>query len=440
MAVWPIAGHYYPNLAVAGALRARGHEVAFVTGTRAYDAIVQQGFECFTFTRVDERVLDRIFFQPQLEAPWWKPTLMVRRRRSYDWMAGLLDGQLSDVDVAVDRWRADVVVCDPTLWGPILVLPERRQPRLAVFAYIPFCPVPGPNVPPLGFGLPLPHSGGQRLRMAAARLLYGLGTRSFRNAANGFRHRYGLAPIPASVSEYAATIPLYLVAGIPELDFNRRDLPPSVRYVGACLWQRPRNGPPPKWLDERRCDQPWVHVSEGTIHTKAPLLSRAAAQGLAGLPMQVILSTSAPVGETNLGTGPIAPNIQLEHWLNLHYADLLPRTDLVVTTGGAGTVVAALGAGVPVIIAPTEWDKPDIAARVVETGAGLRLPRSRCTARTLRDSVERVLGEPSYRTSARRLSASLARHDGPNEAARLLEALSAGGKARRDRAEPCRPG
>jgi MGT family glycosyltransferase len=424
-AVWPIPGHYFPNLTVARALRERGHEVAFVTGDRACAAIVEQGFECFPFAKVDEASFDRIFFLPQPEPRWWRPRLAMQRRRSYDWMVGLLAGQVEDVEGAVERWRADVVVCDPTRWGPILVLPGRRREPVAVFAYIPFCPVPGPNIPPGGFGLTPPRTFGERCRAAAAAVAYRLGAAAFRTGANRFRRQYGLSAITSSVSEYALTMPLYLVAGIPELDFDRRDLPPSVRYVGPCQWQRPQRSPPPTWLHERRRDQPWVHVTEGTIQTQIPLLSRAAAQGLADLPMQVIVSTSGPASEEHR-LGPIAANVQLEHWTNIHYSELLPLTDLIVTAGGAGTVLASLQHGVPLIIVPTEWDKPDVAARVAESGAALRLPTSRCSSRTLREAVQHVLGDPSYRTNARRLATRLAQERGPDHAADLLASLAQG--------------
>ncbi len=42
-----------------------------------------------------------------------------------------------------------------------------------------------------------------------------------------------------------------------------------------------------------------------------------------------------------------------------------------------------------------EWDKYDNAQRVVEAGVGIRLPVRRCKPGTLREAVERVLGDPT---------------------------------------------
>ena len=120
--------------------------------------------------------------------------------------------------------------------------------------------------------------------------------------------------------------------------------------------------------------------------------------------------------------GPIAPNIHVVRWVS--HIDLLPLLDVMITTGGSATVQSTLRAGVPLIIVPTEWDKPDIARRVVETGAGLRLAPEKCTPENLRAAVEQVLGTPSFRQHAQRMAAAFARYGGPLAAATLLEELA----------------
>jgi UDP:flavonoid glycosyltransferase YjiC (YdhE family) len=141
---------------------------------------------------------------------------------------------------------------------------------------------------------------------------------------------------------------------VPDFDYQRRDLPSSVHYVGPCIWDTPRREPSPAWLGELPEDQPVVHVTEGTVHTQAPMVLRAAAQGLGGRPLQVIMTTGTSRNPEDLDLGPLAPNIRLTQWVA--HSELLPRTDVLVTTGGAGTVMAALHAGVPMVVVPTEWD------------------------------------------------------------------------------------
>ena len=86
---------------------------------------------------------------------------------------------------------------------------------------------------------------------------------------------------------------------------------------------------------------------------------------------------------------------------------MLPYCSAVLTHGGHGTVIKALAAGVPLVVAPLGRDQPDNAARVVRAGAGLRVSRKASVA-DLRDAIGRVLDEPRFRAAARRMAATLA--------------------------------
>src|SRR5581483_2506636 len=140
---------------------------------------------------------------------------------------------------------------------------------------------------------------------------------------------------------------------------------------------------------------------------------------------EAILTTGRERDPRELGFAASAPNIHVTEWLS-HDA-LLPRCAAIVTTGGMGTVMAALRAGVPLVVVPTNWDKPTIAQRVVDAGVGVRVAARKCTPDTLRAAVERVLGEPSWRENACLAAQRLAAAPGPNGAAALIEALAAVG-------------
>jgi UDP:flavonoid glycosyltransferase YjiC (YdhE family) len=99
--------------------------------------------------------------------------------------------------------------------------------------------------------------------------------------------------------------------------------------------------------------------------------------------------------------------------------------DVVVTTGGSGTVLAMLQAGVPLVVVPAAWDQPENAWRVADAGAGIRLAPRQCTPARLRASVEAVLHNPTYRGNAGRLAAAFKRYGGAAQAAGLLEELVA---------------
>ena len=90
-----------------------------------------------------------------------------------------------------------------------------------------------------------------------------------------------------------------------------------------------------------------------------------------------------------------------------------------------GGVTIALTNGVPVVSGGTTEDKAEVGGRVAYTGVGINLKTNRPTAEQLRTAIFSVLRDPSYRQRAEEIQHDLAAHDGPAEAADLLEHLAA---------------
>jgi UDP:flavonoid glycosyltransferase YjiC (YdhE family) len=74
----------------------------------------------------------------------------------------------------------------------------------------------------------------------------------------------------------------------------------------------------------------------------------------------------------------------------------------VVTHAGHGTVMRALAHGLPVLCLPMGRDQDDNAARIVASGAGLRLKPS-ASAPRIAEAVRRLLAEPGFSANAGRL-------------------------------------
>ena len=420
--VWPFRSHFFPFIAIAHELRQRGNEVAFYTiysGERARSAVEAEGFTFFDFNHADESLIQQIT-TPKQPGSWRHPLRLQHVLRG--WLLGTLPQQVQDIRAIIKEWQPDVLLADTAMWSTFLVLHETEQIPVAVGSTVASCMIPGPDVAPFGLGLPRPKDRKTRLVAWGARVVQDKLASGIRREANRLRVEYGLSPLSMSPSAYAGQMPLYLMPTTPEFDYARTDLPSSVQYVGPCVYNKPRDEPPPAWLGQLPRDRPWVHVTEGTMPRQKPFVLRAAAEGLADLPMQVIMTSGGNRQPADLDLGPLASNICLEAWVP--HSDLMPLTDVVVTTGGAGTVMTTLSAGVPLIVVPTEWDKAENAQRVVEAGAGLRIPPRQCTPAKLRAAVERVLAEPSFRENARRLSKIFAGYAGPARAAELVEQLS----------------
>ena len=420
--LWPYPGHVHPNVAIAHALAGRGHEAAFYTGGSVAASLESEGFRCFPFEAVNEGHVEKLVMTLDAQSmQWWKAR--DNRRLLGEWLLGTVDAQLDDLTSVLAVWRPDVIVCDPAMWGPLLVLQEARQLKVAVMSYVAACMLPGPEGPILGLSLPRPRGPAGRASHAALRWLAHVLSADVRSEANAIRSRRGLAPIQTSVTAFSGQVPLYLVPSTATYDRSRRDLPSSVKYVGPCEWSRGSSDGPPAWLADLPGNRKVVYVTEGTMHSKAPFLLRAALSGLAASDVQVIATTGRHRKPEDLALGEIPANARVEQWVS--HGELLPRTDVLVTTGGTGTVLAALREGVPLLVVPTAWDQPENAWRVVEAGAGIRLSARRCTPASIRGAVDRLLNESSFRENARRLGESLNARGGAVEAAGELENLVA---------------
>jgi UDP:flavonoid glycosyltransferase YjiC (YdhE family) len=420
---WPFVGHLYPQISVALALRDRGHEVAFYSHESARPVVEGEGFTLFPFVCVNEKRYERIHAL-EAEVPITQPkyqTVSVAMTAYRDMLADSIPEQVEDLQPILGNWQPDALITDPALWGPILVIWEMTGVPVALLTQMIGSMIPGPDAPPWGPGLPPPRTFRTRVLARAVQFGVDIVASGMRRQVDRIRARYGLGPMGCSVTAFTGRLPLYLIPSVPELDYNRRDQPANVHYIGPCVWTKSVGAVPPGWLNDLPADRPWVHATEGTAQYQEPFVLRATAQGLAGMPVEVILTTGQNRDPTALGFHSLPTNVRVERWLS--HEDFLPRCAALVTTGGAATVLASLKAGVPLLVVPTFWDKNDNAQRVVEAGVGLRLAPRQCTPDRVRTAVMRLLEEPHFRENARRISQQFARAQGPPRGAELLERL-----------------
>lgn len=274
---WSFPGHVFQPLAIARVLRERGHECAFYSGPHAARTVEGEGLPFFPSDKAAEDAMYEFMFSPQrTRTVNWRSMLRFSSTLKV-WLMDTLPQQMKDLEPIVSRWRPDVVVTEQNVLAPVLVLREKYKLPVAILSYF-SCTIPGPDAPPFGLGLPRPRNWYTRLLSRSA-WLAGKPMRSrFQRIANDFRGRYDLPPLKTPVLEFTGTMPMYIVMGTSEFDYERRDLPASVHYVGACLWDKPQHEKPSDWLKALPRNQPWVHASEGTVHVLSPFLLKAAAR------------------------------------------------------------------------------------------------------------------------------------------------------------------
>ena len=302
-----------------------------------------------------------------------------------------------DLTEELDREPADVVVVD-TMIPSALSGAEAAGVPSVLLMHGPYL-LPRPGAPAIGTGFLPPHGRLGRLRDRTAASLALSVFRTGMPLLNQARAEVGLAPLH-DLDNLVAKASRVLVCTSPSYDFAAGAVPGNVRYVGPQLddaeggsWDHP-------WTGAGK--RPLVLVSlSSTVMGQEGLLQRAA-DALGRLPVRALVTTGPAVDPAVIR----APqNVSVRRWAR--HADVLPYCSAVVTHGGHGTVVKALAAGVPLVIAPLGRDQPDNAARVIRAGAGLRVRRTADIA-TLQRAIGQVLDDHRFQDAARHMAEILA--------------------------------
>ena len=415
--LWAGGGNVPPQLTLARRLVARGHRVRMLAPAVLRDSIEAAGiaFEPYrTIPEHDESVAERSLVR-DFEARSKAAAIAASRDNL---VAAMARPVAADVLATLDRRPADVVAFDYLLCGALFAAEKSAVPAVMLIHTV--FPFPAPGMPPFGMGW-TPMGGPQgRVREAIGRLIYRqVYERPLVPCFNGVRADLGLEPL-GTFAELLDRVDRALVLTSPAFDFPAR-LPANVEYVG------PQLDPPaatPAWESpwSPSDDRPLVVVGLSTTHqAHDPLLERIVA-ALATLPARALVTTG---GATLRSTPP--DNVHVARFVP--HSQVLPEAAAVVTHAGLGTVHAALAHGLPLVCLPIGRDQPDNAARVEWHGAGLRhSPTS--SPDVIRAGVERVLGDPTFAASARRLAAAFAEERPAERASGALEAAAAQGAAR----------
>jgi MGT family glycosyltransferase len=322
-----------------------------------------------------------------------------------------------DVLEELGRETADVVVIDTMIPSARMGAEVAGVPSVIVMhgGYM----VPRAEVPPLGTGF-LPARGplGRWRDRSAAALAFA----AFRNglpALNQARTEFGLEPLRDAL-DLVRRADRVLVCSSPGFDFASGSVPGNVCYVGPQL-DDASGAPGNPWAVS--AGRPLVLVGLSSTVMRQEGLLRRAAEALGQLPVQGLITTG-PAVDPALIAAP--PNVTVTRWVR--HADVLPLCSAVITHGGHGTVIKALAAGIPLVVMPLGRDQPDNAARVVYTGAGVRL-RKKASTGALRAAVARVIEDPRYRAAAGRMAARLAAERDDDLVVDELEHVAAGGRA-----------
>jgi UDP:flavonoid glycosyltransferase YjiC (YdhE family) len=296
-----------------------------------------------------------------------------------------LPARLPDLLAITDKWRPDLIVHE---------LSEFAGPLTAQIAGVPYAtcgygPLLEPEIAQVAEAAAAEHYAAAGLGPADARL---------------YRSLY-LDPCPPSLQVPAASTIRHRIAVRPE--------PAGADGLAEPGWLRslPR--------------RPTVYVTLGTVWNQDLSFFRIVLDSLASRGVNVIAALGP--GRDPAELGPQRPNVRVCDFVP--HAQVLGRCDLVICHGGAGSVLDALSAGLPLLIVPQAADHFYNAARVVASGAGRSITHADLTRASVGGEIDLLLDDSRYRDAAAAIAAEIAAMPSARDALTALTALAVQGKS-----------
>lgn len=367
----PGAGHLYPMVPLAWALRTAGHDVLVATPESFAGDVLATGLPAIASSgpvRMGEMM------SPGRARP------PIRHQGPGSEHVGRGFARLAAVTLAgttavVDGWRPDLVISETSEYAGPMAAASRGIPVIRH-----------------GWGLAITPEAD---RFAADQLA-------------GDLERLGLGGLPGPAMELDVWPPSLQLPASTATHQVRHVPYNGARAVSARLLER---GPRPRICLTLGTTVPRVHGTGLLLG-----LQRA----LAALDAELVIAISEDLARA---LDPPDGDVLAVSWQPLPL--VLPHCDLVVHQGGAGTTLTSLASGLPQVILPHMGDQFDNAERVAASGAAIRVPRSELSPATVMDAVVAVLDDPAFGERARSLRDEMRREPTPMALVPEIERLAA---------------
>lgn len=379
----PGFGSFHPVVALAQAARAAGHDVAFAI-TEQLRPVVERLDMTFLSAGLDGREVRALMLSryPDLPAP---PIDTEGRKRFIRALFGdaYVDAMLPGLLEACKEWRADVVVRSHLAYGGWIAAEEWGIPCVTVEEW--------------ASGIP----GWERENM--------------NSTLNAWRKQRGLPDDPdlSLLHRYSILVPFPAPLRHPDAPFG-----PTARRIKPLIFSDSTDDPLPDWMDSLP-DAAIVHASLGTVSDRPELL-RAIIDGVAGEPFTLVLTTG-PLRDP-AAFEPLPANVYAATYIS--HSQLLPRCDAIITHAGAGTLIAAVNEGLPMVLVPLFGDQLWNAERAAATGAGILLDPAQLTPDSIRAATHSVITNRRYRERVHALQTEIGAFPAHNQAIEWIEQIA----------------
>lgn len=410
----PVDGHTYPLIRIAEDLTRRGFEITFIGGDQFEPAITKMGARHVSIRPLinPKIVAEREAIPAGLPRLLWDIKHVFTGETPHRWE--VLKGVLEDI--RADDGEREVIVMPETCFmgaNPISLgapLPKgyTTRPKVINLQPIPYMAT-SIDTAPFGPGLPPDSTESGRARNQFMNQMMVGGP-----FAEVIAHQDQVLKELGATEILEPQIPFHhwmlmhdlnLQLCPPSLEYDRSDMPSNVKFAG-CLTPKPIPADfacPAWWDDVKRGDRRIVAVTQGTIAREASSLIIPTIYALSDrddLLVVVILGEKGAVLPDDMT---IPYNTRVIDYLP--YDILLPYASVFVMNAGYGGFLHGVSNGVPMVLAGESEDKPEIAARGEWSGVAVNLRTGRPTPDLVREGVERVLSEDSFKKRVEEIKA-----------------------------------
>ncbi|EJT76007.1 hypothetical protein GGTG_05932 [Gaeumannomyces tritici R3-111a-1] len=409
-----IAGHTLPLLEVAAALIKRGYTVSFITSKEFAPQVERAGAELVPIPDALSGAGAAAVAESHAMTPG-SPAMIKHALRTIflgsiparhealkqhlEHLAEVRPGQQVILLLEIFFLGAEAL-----LHGAPLPRGYDRLPRTIGLSIAPVL-VHSVDTGPVGTALPPDSTPSGRLRNALLNSIYEGQLADLNEERAAMLRGLGATRDPTGwlFGDWFTAAEVTLQTCAPSLEYERSDLPPSIRYIGALPARPvPAGLAYPAWwpdLDGKKV----VAVAQGTVATDPHALIAPTLRALAGGrgdgdgdDDDVIVVALLGVRGASLPADVEVPaNARVLDYFP--YEALLARADVFVQNAGYGGVQTSIMHGVPLVVAGVTEDKAEMSMRVQCAGIGVNLATSTPTSEQVRAAVKEVLANPAYR-------------------------------------------
>lgn len=162
-----------------------------------------------------------------------------------------------------------------------------------------------------------------------------------------------------------------------------------------------------------------LYISMGTVLDHTEEFFNICIDAFSDFKGKVVIATGERVDMTKVKEAP-------EQFIISSYVPqlkVLEHTDVFITHGGMNSVNESIHFNVPMVVIPHDKDQPMVAQRLTELNAGYRVSKDNLKPETLKDAVNQVLTNKSYKDNIKKINESFQESGGPEKALEVIDAF-----------------